>query len=266
MPKSRIALVSVSSTYGYIIGDALLVEVGAALAQRTASGEFVARLPGDNFVLFLPGVRRADVARARIEVFAEAFEHGFSTGDREGKEFISLSATIGVDVGVKGKTTIDALLTHAQTAAFAARRTGRGKTAFYSPDMASEEVVREGRLRDIAHALEHEQFELYYQPHVDLKTGRITGAEALIRWSHPERGIIEPESFIAFAEEHGAIRPISRWVMRTALAAADRLRALDPGFRLYFNLAADDMSDMSLLTAFRQAAAKGARLENIGAA
>ncbi len=255
---------AINETYGYIIGDALLVEVGAALAQRASAGDVVARLPGDNFALFLPGIRREDVARARIAAFAETFEHGFSTGDREGKEFIPLSATIGISVGVKGDGTIDSLLAHATTATFVGRRSGRGQTIVYEPGMESEEVVRERRLRELDRALDHREFELYLQPHVDVMTLRVIGAEALIRWNHPERGLLEPNAFIPFAEANNAIRPISRWVMRATLQIARRLHDTDPDLRIFFNLAASDLTDMSIATAFREAAAEGALIDRIG--
>jgi diguanylate cyclase len=112
--------------------------------------------------------------------------------------------------------------------------------------------------------LAREEFELYFQPHIDLTTMSVSGAEALIRWNHPTRGLLLPDEFIPFAERHGLIKSIGSWVMQQAIASIDRLCASDSTFRLFFNLSAVQLEDTALIDGFVEAASSGVRLENLG--
>ena len=253
----------VNEVYGHIIGDALLVEVGAALAQRAAESDVVGRLAGDTFGIFLADVGETDI-RDRIARYAESFTQRFSTGDREGRDTIPLSATIGAALGAKGAVTVDALLSQADTAVFAAKREGRGRTLLFQPGMESEAALRSRLLDELARAVAGDELELYFQPHIDLQTRATVGAEALIRWNHPQRGLVLPEEFIPFAERNGYIRTISLWVLRASLKAAERIRGVDPGLRVFFNLSASDLSDMNIVHELREAARLGVHLENVG--
>jgi diguanylate cyclase (GGDEF)-like protein len=256
----------INETYGHIIGDALLVEVGAALTGQSAEQDVVGRLAGDAFGIFLPGVGLEDEARARLAVYNEAFGRPFGTGDREGKEGIPLSATFGFDIATEDTARIDALLSHADTAVFAAKRMprGRGRTIRFEAGMESAEAERNRMLQELSFALTRNEFELYFQPHVDVRTRRVAGAEALIRWNHPTRGIVLPDEFIRFAEQNGSIRAISMWVMRETMRHSELLRAFDESFRLYFNLSALDLTDLAVVGELRAAERRGVHLENIG--
>jgi diguanylate cyclase (GGDEF)-like protein len=254
----------VNETHGHIIGDALLVEVGAELERRAIGDEVVGRLAGDTFGIFLPGLGEAAEACARVEVFAASFNRPFSTGDREGKEFVRLGATVGVAASTDTNVTIDTLLSRADTAVFAARRNGRGRTLAYEPGMESEEAARDRMLHEMSLAFERGEFEMYFQPHMDLERNRIVACEALIRWNHPTRGLLMPDEFIPFAEQNRSIGAISSYVMQASMDAAEELRAIDPVFRVYFNLSALDLADTQLVESFRAAASAGAPLENIG--
>jgi EAL domain-containing protein (putative c-di-GMP-specific phosphodiesterase class I) len=117
---------------------------------------------------------------------------------------------------------------------------------------------------EIAEAIAGNQFTLYYQPHIELSTGNVTGCEALIRWNHPTRGLLLPGHFIPFAEQTGIITSIDAWVMRNAFAAAKELSATRPGFRLFFNLSGRQAGDPKLIRAFSDAARNGVPLGNIG--
>ncbi len=254
---------AVNELYGHIIGDALLVEAGAALEACAVDGEFVGRLAGATFGIFLPAVRDPEIARARIATYARVFERSFSTGDREGKNRIPLGATIGVAVASDASVSIDALLSRADTAAFTAKRRGRGQTVVFESGMESADVERARLLTEFGLAIERDEFELYVQPHLDLLDRRISGAEVLIRWNHPVRGLLEPGTFIPFAEQHGFIRNLSLWVMRQTLALAGSSRR-DESFRFFFNVSATDLTDLTLVDELREAAARGARLSAIG--
>jgi diguanylate cyclase (GGDEF)-like protein len=256
---------AINEEYGHIIGDALLVEVGAALERTLTGSEVAGRLAGDTFGAFLSfGAGGEHGARERIERLSDVFTRPFSTGDREGKEYIPLSATIGAAFGDGDGETIDRLLSHADTAVFAAKQRGRGRLEFYRPGMESEAASRARTSTEISRGIASGQFELFIQPHLDVGTMRVAGAEALIRWNHPAKGLVLPDAFIPFAERHGLIRTITRWVMEAALEASQRLRTIDPAFRLYFNLSASDFSDAAILDELDLAGARGANLENIG--
>ncbi len=256
----------INETYGHLIGDALLVEVGSALEERAARDEVVGRLGGDTFGIFLPGIADDDAARRRISMYLEAFSQPFSTGSSTGNDGIPLAATVGVDIAKDTTARIDALLSHADTAVFAAKRAAhrRGRTVFFEPGMESEEAARSRMLEEISLALTRNEFELYFQPHIHLASGRVTGAEALVRWNHPTRGLVMPDGFIPFAEQNGAIRSISMWVMHETLRTSERLRTIDPNFRLFFNLSALDLTDMTMVNELRSASLRGVRLENVG--
>ncbi len=255
---------AINEEFGHINGDALLVEVGAALQNTAGPDDVVGRLAGDTFGVFLCGAGDADGLRARLATLADVFTRPFSTGDREGKEFIPVGATIGAALAEHSGDTIDRLLAHADTAVFAAKQRGRGNVEIFQPGMESEAGSRARRSLEISQAVERHEFELFFQPHVDLHTMSVAGAEALIRWHHPQHGLLTPDRFIPFAEAHRLIRPVTRWVMTAALQASTRLRALDPAFRLYFNLSAVDFSDEAIVEELRTAAQAGACLENIG--
>jgi diguanylate cyclase (GGDEF)-like protein len=255
---------AINEEYGHIIGDALLVEVGAALEREVGDGGVTGRLAGDTFGAFLTGVGTQDDARHRLGVLQGVFTRPFSTGDRDGTEFIPVSATIGAAVARSADEKFDLLLSHADTAVLAAKRLGHGRLELFAAGMESEATSRARTSTEISRAIEGGEFELYFQPHLDVQTMAVSGAEALIRWHHPKRGVVLPNAFIPFAEQHGLIRPISQWVMGAALTASARLRDCNPAFRLYFNLSGVDFSDGAIVDELREAGRHGANLANVG--
>jgi EAL domain-containing protein (putative c-di-GMP-specific phosphodiesterase class I) len=161
-------------------------------------------------------------------------------------------------------TTFEAILSKADAALFTAKERGYGSTVFYAPGMEAEAQRRAALQNELREAIEAEQFTLYYQPHVEIASGRVTGCEALIRWNHPTRGLLAPVDFIPFAEGNGMITSIDTWVMRTALATAAELSVLRPGFRLYFNLSGRQAGDPKVVRGFIDAARNGVPLEHVG--
>ena len=254
----------INQEFGHIIGDALLVEVGVALARIVSEDDVVGRLAGDTFGLYLSGVGTHVALRPRLEAVSQLFTRPFSTGDREGKEFVPLSATIGAAVSAAGTESIDQLLAQADTAVFAGKERGPGRVELFQSSMESQAGSRARRLAEISRGLEHGEFELFYQPHIDVASSQVHGAEALLRWRHPQHGLLLPATFLPFAEQNGLIRSITRWVTNNALRASERLRATYPGFRVYFNLSAIDFSDEAIVNDLRAARERGVRLENIG--
>jgi diguanylate cyclase (GGDEF)-like protein len=254
----------INEAYGHMIGDALLVEVGNALQQRVSGDEIVGRVGGDVFGIYIPNPSSREFVRGRALDFAEVFVRGFSTGDREGKEFIALTASLGVAVAPDDGATLDAILSHADAALFIAKERGHGSMVFYETGMEGDAQRRAAFRNELTEAIAGDQFTLYYQPHVELSTGAVTGCEALIRWNHPARGLLLPGHFIPFAEQTGIITSIDTWVMQNAFAAAAELAALRPGFRLYFNLSGRQAGNPKLIRAFTAAARDGVALGNIG--
>jgi diguanylate cyclase (GGDEF)-like protein len=255
---------AINESFGHIVGDGLLVDVGAALEDRAGSDDVVARLAGDTFGVFLPNVDSEHEARAKAGEFMGAFRMAFTSGDSGSRELIPLSATIGVAYSDDATANIDELMSHADTAVFVGKRRGPGTIELFEAGMESEASARTRLTGEIAAALELDQFELHLQPHVDLFSGRVTGAEALIRWQHPTRGLLGPGEFIPFAERNGLIGAISSWVINSTITISERFSHVASEFRIFLNLSALDLADMSVVERFKFAAAAGTDLSRIG--
>ena len=254
----------INDSHGHMIGDALLVEVSSALRLRASSEEIVGRIGDDVFGIYIGNATSREFVLGRAASFAEAFTRAFSTGDRDGTEFIARTAGIGVAIAPEDGTLIDAVLANADAALIHAKKLGRGSLVLYQAGMEGDAHRRTALRHEIAEALAEDQFELYYQPHVEIETGEISGCEALIRWNHPTRGLLLPKDFIPFAEQTGIITSIDAWVMQAAFAVANELGAFRPNFRLYFNLSGRLAGDPKIIRAFTTAARNGVRLAHLG--
>ncbi len=254
----------INESYGHMIGDAILVEVGNALLKRTLEGEIVGRIGGDVFGIFIPKPVSREYVLGRAAEFAGAFAHGFSSGDRDGTEFIARTACLGIAIAPADGADLDTILLHADAALLCAKERGHGVTVSYLPGMEGDSHRRATLRNELAAAMAGDQFTLYYQPHVEISSGAVTGCEALIRWNHPERGLLLPGHFIPFAEQSGIITDIDDWVLRNACSVSRELGALRPGFRLYFNLSGRQAGDPRLIRSLTSAARNGAALENLG--
>lgn len=215
---------SVNDTLGHSVGDELLRETARRITGCLRESDTVARLGGDEFVVMLEDVRvpeRVDTVAKRI---LKALARPAIVA---GKEVFS-SASIGITVYPCDAFDVDGLLRNADAAMYLAKDRGRNNYQFFTSEMnarARERALLESGLR---RALEKEEFVLFYQPQVDMRTGGLTGFEALLRWRHPELGVITPDRFIPIAEESGMIVPIGEWVLRAACEQWRRWR--DAGF------------------------------------
>lgn len=214
----------INDTLGHNIGDLLLKSVADRLAESVRHSDSVcrsvgkgenhslARLGGDEFTVLLTNLRDVQdagkVARRIVESLAQSFSI-------EGRE-IFVTVSVGIAIFPVDGDSVDALLKNADSAMYHAKEQGRNNFQFYSNTLnavANERLILEGELR---HAVEREEFVVYYQPQVDLRTSGIIGAEALVRWQHPQRGLLPPAEFLPAAIDTGLIKAIDEWVLRTA--------------------------------------------------
>jgi diguanylate cyclase (GGDEF)-like protein len=198
----------VNDSLGHGAGDALLMEAGARLGRLVRDTDTASRLGGDEFVLLLMGVGEEGAQEVAEKVLAMMREP-FSLQGHD----LSLSTSIGIALYPQDGADMGELLKNADAALYQAKQDGRNAAAFYNPAMnvaTFEKLLLESELRQ---AIENGELVTYYQPKVDLREGRLTGTEALVRWNHPQHGLVAPGRFIPLAETSGLINEICRWVL-----------------------------------------------------
>ena len=208
---------SVNDTLGHPVGDALLCAVTKRLQTAVRGADTVARLGGDEFAIVQIGARPTDateLAGRIIESISEPF-------DILGHQVV-IGTSIGIAIAPTDGNEPDQLLRNADMALYRAKSEGRGTYHFFQPEMDAQMQARRALELDLRKALAAGEFELYYQPIIDLATGKVAGFEALLRWNHPERGLIPPDEFIPVAEEIGLIVPLGEWVLQAGLHATRR--------------------------------------------
>jgi diguanylate cyclase (GGDEF)-like protein len=209
---------SVNDSLGHQIGDELLKGVAARLKACVRENDVVARLGGDEFAIVQTAVRNAeDVTHLVARMYAAIREPHDCLGHQ-----ITTDASIGIALSPQDGTDLDQLLKNADLAMYDAKADGRRTYRFFEPSMDARVKARHQLELDLRHAMTTGAFEVYYQPIVDLKDDAVTGCEALLRWRHPERGMISPAEFIPIAEDAGLINELGDWVLGTACAEAAR--------------------------------------------
>ncbi len=214
----------INESVGHAVGDRLLIAVGQRLAACLRPGDTVARFGGDEFGIILDPVTDEGEARRIAQVISSELRAPFSLSGREW----FISASIGIALGEPGRVTPDELLREAEVAMVRAKSDPAGQFALFDPSMSAQTLERLDLESDLRRALERDELRAHYQPIVDLRTDRIVGFEALVRWQHPKRGLVPPLSFIGLAEETGLIAPLGRWVLQTACRQAAAWQALAP--------------------------------------
>jgi diguanylate cyclase (GGDEF)-like protein/PAS domain S-box-containing protein len=215
---------AINDNWGHQAGDAVLKEVAARLVRCVRGVDTVSRLGGDEFVVLLPDIGGADQA-AHV---AAAVMHAVAQPVPAANQELTLSVSIGIALCPSDGDDTETLLRHADVAMYHAKQHGRNGFRFFSPEMNAHVIERVQMENKLRQALENDEFVLVYQPEIDIDSGRTIGVEALVRWRHPERGLLLPREFIGVAEESGLMVPIGQWVLREACRQARAWR--DEGF------------------------------------
>ncbi len=214
---------TINDSLGHEAGDRLLIEVARRLERCVRQGDTVARLGGDEFAVLLESaVDRNDV----VAVARRALESLSEPVPLETRS-VRASASIGIAMDLDQELDVQDLLRNADVAMYLSKSRGKGRFEFFESRMHDEAIERLDLKADLQRAIDEQQFVLFYQPIFDLDTGRVAMAEALIRWKHPERGMIMPDRFIPLAEESGLIVPMGDWVLREACKQAAKWRLID---------------------------------------
>jgi diguanylate cyclase (GGDEF)-like protein len=229
----------VNDVLGYASGDRLLERVAERLQQVVRDGDVVARLGGDEFALLM---HDADVALA--ELVAQRITTAFEQPLRLDDHMVDLSAGLGIAVWPAHAADADALLSRAEVAMYAAKRRTAGAQV-YDPAVDTASALNLSLLSELRQAVEHNELRLFLQPKIAIRDGSVCGAEALVRWQHPTRGLVPPMQFIPFAEQTGFIRQLTLWMFEQAAAEQVALALLGVR-RVSVNLSTRDLLDMEL--------------------
>jgi diguanylate cyclase (GGDEF)-like protein/PAS domain S-box-containing protein len=206
----------INDSLGHRIGDKLLQAIAKRVSSCVRGSDTVSRQGGDEFVVLLLEMEQPEGASNSAKRMIQAMAGPHSIDQHDLHVTVSIGVSVYPDDGLDAET----LIKNADTAMYQAKENGRQNYQFFKPAMNIRAVERQFIEESLRHALERQEFALHYQPRIDLKTGEITGAEALIRWTHPIRGLISPAQFIPIAEDCGLILPIGKWVLREACKQA----------------------------------------------
>jgi diguanylate cyclase (GGDEF)-like protein len=243
---------AINHSLGHGVGDRLLTEVARRVTGVISNSTTLARLDGDEFAVLI------DHAAARLEAqsVATAILQAFEEPVRVNGMEVSLRTTLGVSVWPDDGRRCDDLLGHAEIAMVIAKERGGGRALFFQPGMTHSMQERLARENDLRRGLAADEFELFYQPEISSKTGKITAVEALLRWRHPTKGLLAPSTFISLAEETGLMIPLGEWALREACRQTREWQLeLGCSFPVAVNLSATQFRHQNILRMIRSALA-----------
>nr|WP_320009566.1 EAL domain-containing protein [uncultured Desulfobulbus sp.] len=236
----------INDTLGHDAGDDVIREFGSRLKSSVRDLDTVARIAGDEYVVLLYAPQNLVQVTTIVRRLLDTINHKFIVRNRE----IYIGASVGIALYPKDGPESQTLLSNADAAMYRAKQHDKGSFRFYTEDLNKDAIQWLELKQELHHALTSGQFELYYQPQYSIQEKRITGAEALLRWNHPTRGILHPELFVTLAEETGLIVPIGNWIIKTAIADAQQWQqAYGQPLRLSINISArqfryDDLGEL----------------------
>jgi len=244
---------TINDSLGHAAGDEVLMEVAKRVATSIRSTDTAARFGGDEFAILLEDIADAQEAADTAERILECLVEPLRLDQKE----LVVRSSLGISV-VEGEVVADAdeLIRNADAAMYIAKRDGKGGYRLFEPAMHEGVLARLELRADLQRAMATDQLELYYQPVVRLEDGAVSGVEALLRWHHPERGLVGPDEFIPLAEEMGLIVPIGRWVLREGCRQAKRIQELvprDPALTMAVNLSVKQLQHSDIVADVRDA-------------
>lgn len=253
----------INDSLGHALGDRVLIETARRLECCLRSDDTLARLGGDEFIILLDGIEDMGVACEVAERLLRALDAPFALAGHE----VSASASIGIATSRNHDDQPEDVLRNADIAMYRAKSLGKQRYAVFSPEMLGSAVRRLELETDLARALERREFCLFYQPLVAMHSGGLIGFEALVRWRHPGRGIVNPDEFIPLAEETGAIIPLGEWILREACRQLKEWQSTLPGaadLRMNINVSGKQLASPNFLATVESAlAASGLRAERV---
>lgn len=238
----------VNDNFGHAVGDKMIQEAALAIRSALDDRDMLARLGGDEFLIVSPLAATHETLMARCEVILNKLRQPFVL---EGTQVYS-GCSIGAALYPENGTTLEELISNADTAMYAAKDSGKHAVRFFVPEMLTQIRNNLWLDRNIRTALEENQFYLVYQPKICMATNRVYGVEALVRWYSPEKGHLSPMDFIPYAEKSGLIVPLGRWVLETAAKQARKWRDQGLDLRIAVNISARQLRDASILADFAQ--------------
>jgi diguanylate cyclase (GGDEF)-like protein len=240
----------INDTFGHRSGDLMLTMVANRLSDIVRDCDSLARLGGDEFTIFIQDIVNRENAEVVALKIHDAFEAPFTLEEKD----VFIGCSIGITLFPNDGENIDDLLMHADIAMYHAKDAGKNTFRFFEREMNHESGERLALQTDLRHALKGGEFLLFYQPKLDIESNKITGFEALIRWQHPQLGLLSPIRFIAMAEQNGTILPISDWVLQQACRQAKSWQEQGLGsFKMAVNLSASHFKRHTVVASVRQA-------------
>jgi diguanylate cyclase (GGDEF)-like protein/PAS domain S-box-containing protein len=242
----------INDTWGHAAGDRLLIETAQRLSDCVRGGDTVCRLGGDEFVVLLGGLQHLDECEVALERLRDAIGAPFPLPEGDAV----LSASIGVTMYPIDGADADTLIRHADQAMYASKQNGRNRYTIYDAENDRLTEVRRESQEGIVQAFERNEFLLYYQPKINMRTGEIAGAEALIRWQHPERGLLQPAEFLPVIDFVGLQSELGVWVMKAALQQMEIWQEAGLSVVISVNIAAQQLQAPDFAKTLREMLAR----------